>query len=428
MSLLQAGFGLVEISPLVGTPLAGYLRARYATRVHDPLFARALALSDGSTSVLLLSCDLLALAHEEVAAIRREISQCLPVLPDHIFLLATHIHTGPATVSAFETPKAEEYADALPGKVLRAAETAWYDLALANAMVVRREVPGVGFERRYRMKDGTTRTNPGVGNPDIVEPYRKIRTPLSLLGFERDATRLPIVLAIYPCHADVVGGTEVSADFPGRTCNDLTHRLPGHPEVLFARGPAGDINHIDVSNPQPQSGYDHAKRMAKLLADAAVEMWPDRAEVSGALAVRSEVISLPRRPVEQEALRAARTGLTHAQPDGGLSEENLWARELVMLSEMPEELPVEIAAILVGDLAFVALPGEPFSALGEEIERRSLFRHTLVADCAGGGFGYLPPEECYGQHGYEERPARSSPFAPGSGEKFVEAAVALLKG
>ena len=225
MASLQAGFGLVEITPLVGAPLSGQIHVRYASGVNDPLFARAVALSDGDTSLMLVSCDLSKIGDEDVAAIRSAVAARIGIPPESIWVFTTHTHTGPAVIASFGTPKSDEYAAALPQLIVRAADTAWHDLAPASASYVQTSVDGLAFERRYRMKDGTVCTNPGIGNPDIVEPYRAIRTPLTLLGFERDATRLPIVVASFPCHADVVGGTDVSADYPGRTFNNQTHPL-----------------------------------------------------------------------------------------------------------------------------------------------------------------------------------------------------------
>src|SRR6476646_3837494 len=47
---LRAGVGRAEISPPVGTPLGGYgeRHGKPSTGLHDPLFAKALALDDGS--------------------------------------------------------------------------------------------------------------------------------------------------------------------------------------------------------------------------------------------------------------------------------------------------------------------------------------------------------------------------------------------
>ena len=428
MTTLQAGFGLSEITPLVGTPMNGYIKKRYVTGANDPLFARALALSDGATDVMIITLDLLHIGDADLQAIREAVSREIPIPAENVWTFCSHTHTGPSMVATFETPRADDYAAELPGKVILAARTAWLDRAPCEAKLANVDVPGIAFERRFHMKDGSTRTNPGCGNPDIVEAIRDPETTLTLLSFERDATRLPIVVASFPCHADVVGGTVVSGDYPGRLCNDLTHELPDHPETMFIRGPAGDINHIDVKSAERQGGLEHAHKMAQVLTKAALKAWPERETITGKLRASLKRIAVDRRAVSADEVRAARNLVSRLPgPDVDMNEASIWGREVMLLAEMPEKLEVDVCALAIGDFALVALQGEVFSALGDTVKEGSPYKSTLVADCANGRMGYVLSQDQYGQQGYEERPARSSPYAPGAGEAMVETALELLK-
>ena len=49
--MLQAGFARVDMTPPLGTPLAGYYEARYADGLLDPLELNALALCDGEKKI-----------------------------------------------------------------------------------------------------------------------------------------------------------------------------------------------------------------------------------------------------------------------------------------------------------------------------------------------------------------------------------------
>jgi neutral ceramidase len=433
MNNIQAGFGLIEITPLVGTPLVGQFRVRYATGVNDPLYARVLALRQGendSESVIIIVLDVCKVGGEDIERIRDEIITTLPVPRERVWFYGTHTHTGPALTSSFETPRAEEYAEWLAPQVRYAAETAWYDLAPAAVKSVQTKVDEVAFIRRFVMKDGSVQTNPRIGNPDIDHPAREARTVLSLVEFERDPTRLPIVFASFPCHADVTGGTEVSADYPGRVCNDLTHRVASHPETLFALGPCGDLNHIDVAGEPRSKGFDHACAMAQRLGDAALGAWESRTSTEGGLDVRNTTITVKRREIPDTELSEARDILTRESGGGKeLSNDGLFARELTLLSELPTEIELEIGAIIIGDVAIVGLPGEPFSELSERIGDAAPQSCVVCTELFNNGSaGYLPTEGAYSQSGYEQRAARSSPFAPGTGEQVVEAAIALLQG
>src|SRR5262245_51877520 len=58
---LEVGFGEVDISPKIGDVpvyMAGFGQNRKATRVRDPLFARAVVLKDGTRKIALVSVDL----------------------------------------------------------------------------------------------------------------------------------------------------------------------------------------------------------------------------------------------------------------------------------------------------------------------------------------------------------------------------------
>jgi neutral ceramidase len=428
MADVKAGFGLVEITPLVGTPLAGQIRVRHATGVNDPLYARVVALADDATSVMIVSCDLCKVPEEDVAAIRAKIADSLPIDPENVWVFATHTHTGPAVKATFETPRASEYASELPSLIVRAAATAWNDMAPAEVAFGSRDVDDLAFVRRYRMRDGTIRTNPRIGDPDVIGPYRQAKTALSIISFERHHTMLPIVIASFPCHADVVGGTDVSADYPGRTCKEMTQQLPGHPETIFLTGACGDINHIDLDAESRHGGYGHAQFMGLRLAEEACKLWEDRVKVSGGLDIRRTSVLAPRRPADADRLAEARTLHLRSEHGGkALSDQEIWTRELILLSQMPDQIELEVTALSVGDMALVATPGELFSPLSEAISDGSPFGNTVVTELAHGGPGYILPADAYTQDGYEERPARTSPFRPGVGESLVEATLKMLR-
>ncbi|MCJ7551037.1 MAG: hypothetical protein MUQ30_15290, partial [Anaerolineae bacterium] len=78
---LCAGTATINITPAPGSApagkiyLSGYVaRIGHALGVHDPLYARALALSDGTRQAILVVCDLLGLEAGFSADIRREIA------------------------------------------------------------------------------------------------------------------------------------------------------------------------------------------------------------------------------------------------------------------------------------------------------------------------------------------------------------------
>src|SRR5262245_41628628 len=72
---LEAGFAESDITPKVGGDkpvyLAGFGHNRAATKVHDPLFARAVVLRHDGKKVALVSVDLVGFFHANVSRVRQ---------------------------------------------------------------------------------------------------------------------------------------------------------------------------------------------------------------------------------------------------------------------------------------------------------------------------------------------------------------------
>jgi hypothetical protein len=85
---------------------------------------------------------------------------------------------------------------------------------------------------------------------------------------------------------------------------------------------------------------------------------------------------------------------------------------------------VELQAMRVGRLALVAMPGEPFGAVGHAVRRRSPFPVTMVSGYSNGQFGYIPMRADYAVGGYG---VWNSPLGAGAGEQVIEEMVGLLE-
>ncbi len=77
-------------------------------------------------------------------------------------------------------------------------------------------------------------------------------------------------------------------------------------------------------------------------------------------------------------------------------------------------------------MAIVGVPGEFFTALGEEIKRRSPFRYTYVFELANDYIGYIPDRTAFDRGGYQVWTGLHSFLERGTGETIVATAVDLL--
>ena len=81
-----------------------------------------------------------------------------------------------------------------------------------------------------------------------------------------------------------------------------------------------------------------------------------------------------------------------------------------------------VQAVLIGDMAFVGVPGEFFTMLGQEIKRRSPFRYTYVFELANDYIGYIPDQAGFDRGGYQTWTGLHSFLDRGTGEKIVDEA------
>src|SRR5262245_53929961 len=73
---LEVGFGEADITPKLGKEpvyVAGFGQNRKATRVHDPLFARAIVLREGKRRIALASVDLVGFFRANVVSVRKQL-------------------------------------------------------------------------------------------------------------------------------------------------------------------------------------------------------------------------------------------------------------------------------------------------------------------------------------------------------------------
>ncbi len=436
---LRVGAASVDITPPVGTPMAGYYAERLSKGVHDPLFAKAIVLEVGGKKAALVALDLISTPMAMVEAARREVEKATGIDGRDVMISATHAHTGPvlqaggARSHAFggDNPLALAYGEALPAKIAEGVRLADRALRPAKVAVGHGQESAISFNRRFHMVDGTVGWNPGKKNPKILKAAGTIDPDVAVVYFESvDKDPTPLVTYVnHAVHLDNVGGMEFSADMPA-TIADLLGRFKGREMVtLYTSGCCGDINHIDVRWAEPQKGHENASRMGVILAAEVLKTWPRlKVESPGALRVKSSKVKLPLAKITPEDVETARAVLDRldgkSKPPAFLEQVRAF-KVLDVEARRGEPIEVEVQVVALGDsIAWVSLPGEIFVELGLAIKQDSPFPHTIIAELANGAIGYIPSRRAYAQGNYEVISARC---AEGSGEILVDAAVKLLK-
>lgn len=424
-SALRVGAGSQIVSPPVGTSLAGYFHDRPSTAVHDDLLAKAVVLDDGETQAAVVVCDILRVPADIVSEVRRIVSEATGIPAGNILVSATHTHTGPETRTLRVSPVNEEYLAQLPRLIADAVISAHKNLRPAILKSGEDYEDRVAFNRRFRMKDGSVRFNPGKLNPDIIAPDGPIDPQINVIRADGEDGKPIAILVNYSLHPDVMGGTEISADWPGELCRLLSGMFNNNPLVVYAQGTSGNINHVDVSTSRPQKGWAEVSRIARVLAGkalAAAELAEPMEDTS--LGVASTVLGIKYHPLTDGLRKKSEDTLN----DPNAKEFELaQARRIRDYKLDGQTADVEVQAIRIGESAIVGVPGEYFVEYGLDIKEWSPFDQTIIVQLANGSFGYIPTLEAFYPGTYETMPILSAVLEPSAGTKIANAAAILLR-
>ncbi len=435
----RVGVATVDITPPLGMPMAGYYHERGADGVLDPLYCKALVIELETARTALVCLDIISVTRAITDQARAEIEKVTGIPGTHVLISATHAHTGPELARDSQRVEdmggakreAVEYTQGLPQKIAQCVHQAGTNLQAAQLQMAQGVCEDLAFNRRYFMRDGSVGWNPGKLNPDIMLPAGPIDPEVGILYAEHPEAASPVQgLATYvnfAMHPDTTGGSKFSADWPGALGRVLTsYHGPQH-LTLVGNGTCGNINNYDFFWKWPNGGPFEQNRISAILGASIFQAYKQLQPVSAApLAARSEIVELALPEVTAEQVAEATEILKATQDDRGANFMKLVRSYRVLDIARREGKPhrVEVQAISLGrDVAWVGLPGEVFVELGLAIKQRSPFQLTMVVELANENIGYIPDRRSYAEGNYEPESARC---AAGSGEKLVDAAVALL--
>jgi neutral ceramidase len=435
---LQAGVAVTDITPPIGYRMSGYFNERLSTGVLNPLHAKALVLRQGGARAAMVFCDIIGLSPDVSKRAREQAQQGTGIPAENILLAATHSHTGPLYHDALrdylhEQAVAKQGKDPCEEKDYPAQLVAGIVEAIkqadAKVQPVRLEAgvaqqQGLSFNRRFHMKDGTVRFNPGPLNPDIVRAAGPIDPSVGIvLLHDADGKNALAGLVNFPLHLDTTGGTSYAADYPYFAEQALRQTLGNDFVLLFGTGACGDINHIDVTTKDRLKSDTIGRTLAGTVAASLPAL---KAVASPVLAVRRQVVDAPLQKFTAQEIEQAKRDM----PKVGTSDlpflDQVRAYKILdVQSRQGPTLPLEVHVFRLSDqVAVVGLPGEVFVELGLAIKQASPFPTTLVVELCQDECGYIPTRKAFAEGSYETINSR---IAPGGGEMMVEAAVRLLK-
>jgi len=246
---LEAGWAKADMTPPIGTPLAGYgdRKGAPSTGAHDELYVKTLVLSDGSDRVAIVSSDMLIVPENVAEIVRDQVAANSSLQPDDILFNASHTHSGPgAWAPGFV---GEQFSGKYNERIVEfLAEKFTESILAANAEIA---PASIGFASadapeyiRNRARDAATDSE------------------LSLMVVEKaDKSRCYVVS--YSAHATVLGdgNMEFSGDYPGYLQRAIERGTGGF--AMFLGGATGSMSNRYGGD---KSGFEKAEALGDALA------------------------------------------------------------------------------------------------------------------------------------------------------------------
>ncbi len=440
---LKIGYGKTNITPPLGIFVSGYGIKRYAKGVLDELEAIAVVVEKDGKRVVLVAFDNIGIDERDINdSYKKEASIAGGVPEDGVFIHATHIHTGPE-IGGQNDELIREHVIQVRRKIKDAVILAVQDLKECEMGVGEARAERVAFIRRYRMKDGTVRTNPGVNNPDILAPIGDIDDMVGVVRFKRKSD--DIVLVNFANHPDTIGGEYISGDWPAQARRVVEKAIDNCKCVVF-NGAEGDVNHVNV---HPVSGdfndmfndfddcsrgYGHSLHVGRVIAGAVLKVFDkvEFVEVDKVACAQKEYGIKSNKPLPEEMELARLYYTLHKEgkddqiPYTGMMLTTVVsdANRKIRLENAPDEFDLLFSAVKIGPVGFFGIPGEPFNAIGKGVKDASGYKIIFPCCIVNAYDGYFPMKDSYDEGGYE---ARCSNFKAGVGEKMIEIGKEMLE-
>lgn len=437
---LRAGIAVVDVTPPVPYRMSGYFYERVSTGVNDPLQAKAIVFEQGDQRAALVFCDMIGMSHRVTTLAREQASLTTGIPASHIAIAATHSHTGPLYFDALRNHlhqralkqfgadpyERTDYPAKLAMNLVNVIVEAQKSLAPVELASGYARQDGLAFNRRFHMRDGSVRFNPGRLNPDIVRPAGPVDPQVGLVAISKPGADKPeACLSSFALHLDTVGGTEFSADYPKFVEDKLRAAFGSEFTLLFGTGTCGDINHHDVTTERVPTTDEIGGKLGDTITGA-LEGSDLTPIAKPDLAVRQTIVEVPLQHYSSEEVAAARKNMDLIGTKQLQFLDEVKTYKIVSLQgRQGKTEALEVQAFRLGpETAIVTLPGEIFVDLGLAIKAASPFKTTLVIELTNDSIGYVPTEKAFVEGSYE---VVNSRVESGGGEQLAKAAIALLK-
>jgi len=440
--IFRAGAFAVDITPRQLPVLVnGGVAERVANQVNDPLHARCLVLDDGTVQLAIVVVDSCMVPRSLADKAKALAAKDTGIASERILISATHTHSAPSVCACLGTDCDRRYARWLPGKIAEGIRKAQANLQAARiGWAVGRDETNV-FCRRFLMKPGTARTNqysdkkddraqmnPGHANANALWRTGPVDPDVTVLSVQTRDGRPLALLGNYSTH--YAGSPALSADYFAVFAGEIGRLIGARGDKprfvgIMSNGTSGDANCYDFKRANRRE-YDYHS-VGRDVAQAAFEAYETIEYYDWApLEMREQLLTLDVRMPNKREIGAAREFIKTFAGRKPKNWEEVYAHEIIELSEMPATRELKLQAIRIGGLGIAAIPCEVYGSTGLAIKAAGPLETTMNISLANGAEGYIAPPEQHKLGGYTTWRARTSCLEELAEPKIKAAVVGLL--
>jgi len=376
---LDAGAGVVDITPTDPVVLAGSPTRLMSSSVGSRLYVKALVLAAGGQKVAIVTLDTLKYPVEHAIRARRQIEQTTGIPASNVIICASHTHSGPLW---------SYYKDELVTPIAEAVALAARDLTPCTLGTSKGKVEGVSECRRV-IKDGAAwnRWQLAPSERDKYPAEGQSDPEFDVLAVIGKDGRFKAVVYNFACHAANTRASVVSADYPGDVQAYVKKCLGYEAPTLFLTGACGDVNPVYGARME-LFGEKLGGEIMRCLGQLEPIAKP-------ALGIECREVAMPGRErpelMEEDIALKWPGQLEHYKRTFGDMKQR----------EKPTYQYFFTGIRIGDDFAIVTNPDELFCGIGMSIKKQSPFKHTMVAEQTNGAHGYVPTTKAFEGGGYE---------------------------
>jgi hypothetical protein len=370
----EAGWDSRSIAPPAGTPLAGFgdRRGKPSTGVHDEIFVKALAVSDGKDKAVIVGADMLIVPENVAEMVRGRVSEQTTLTANDILFNASHNHSGPGAFApglaskAFSGAYDPNIPEFLAGAFTEAIVKAWR--SLEPAKLIHGSVDAPEYIRNRTRKEG------------------KVDSALSyMLVEQQDGDRCFVIS--YSAHPTILGADNMqfTGEYPGFLMRRITEQTGA--EAIYLGGAVGSMSPRPPGAADP---FDRCSAMGTALADKVLRAAADTT-------------------LFKDKVDVASIGFPIRLPPFQLRLSENWRVSKFLFPILGVDADGWMHAVRIGDIALVGTPADFCGEISVDLKSQLKDRvgNLWVLSFNGDYAGYISPDRYYydkdekGGYGYE---------------------------